>query len=146
MMFKTHIVISLLVALLIYPFFHMNEGVFLLVFLFAALLPDIDSSSSFIGKHVPVIGWLFRHRGVWHSVPALFILTAMTYILSDLTIAVVFSFGYLTHLCADALTHEGLQPLYPLSFRVKGFIRTNSLVEHLLFMICLVTGFYLLLR
>jgi inner membrane protein len=145
MMFKTHIVLSLLVSLLLYPFFEMNEGAYLLLFLFAALLPDIDSSSSLIGKHVPFMGWLFRHRGVWHSAWMPLAAVLLLYPFS-IQIAALIALGYLTHILADSLTHEGVRPLHPLPWRLRGFIRTNSFAEHMIFLVCLVSGFYLLLR
>jgi len=49
--------------------------------------------------------------------------------------------GYLTHLIADSITLEGINFLYPFSsFRIKGLIRTGSLIESLLFFILI--GFF----
>jgi len=147
MMFKTHIVVSLLVALLVFPLFSLNKGIFLLIFLFAALLPDIDTPSSFIGRRVKIIGWIFRHRGLFHSVFMLVALAALVYVLSyNRLYAIVFALGYLTHLIADMFTYEGIMPLYPLRLRIKGFIKTNSLSEKIIFVVCLVAGFVMLIR
>ncbi len=147
MMFRTHIVLSLLFALFIFPLFSINKGLYLLIFLFAALLPDIDNASSFIGKRVKIIGWVFRHRGIFHSFFMLLVLSSAVYIIFNSTgYAVVFALGYLSHLLADTLTREGVRPLFPLSLRVRGPLRSNSLTEKAIFIICLVLGFVLLLR
>jgi inner membrane protein len=146
MMFRTHIVFSLLIALLIFPLFSLNKGIFLIVFLFAALLPDIDSAYSFIGGRVKLIGWVFRHRGLFHSFLMTALLSGIVYFFTNLVFAIVFVLGYISHLVLDMLNHEGIRPLYPFSFRLKGFIRTSSLAEYLLFTTCLIIGFCLLLR
>ena len=146
MIFKTHVVISLLVALLVFPLFSLNKGIFLLIFLFAALLPDIDSPYSFFGRRIKVIGWIFRHRGIFHSFFMLAALSAVVWVLFNPLYALVFGLGYLAHLLIDMLTYKGIYLFYPLKYRIKGFIKTNSLSEKIIFVVCLVAGFVMLFK
>jgi inner membrane protein len=146
MRFRTHLVVSLLFALLTFPLFDLNKGVFLLIFLVASIVPDIDASGSLIGRHVPFIGWIFRHRGMFHSAGMAVALSIILYAFTGLAIASVFCLGYLTHLLADMLTPDGVALLFPLRWRVKGFIKTGSVAETMIFLVCMLIGFGLLLR
>jgi inner membrane protein len=131
MMFWTHLVVSLLVALVTFPLLSIDTPLYLVIFLFAALFPDIDSASSFIGKRVKVVGWLFRHRGVFHSIWIPLAVGILVWSV-DHRIAIAFMLGYLTHLAIDMLTYEGVMPFFPFHLRPHGFIRTNSLAEYVL--------------
>ena len=137
MMFVTHIAVSLLVAFFALPPLSLDTPFLVGVYLFAALLPDIDSASSFIGRHVKPIGWLFRHRGMFHSlwVP---LLTGLIVWPVSPEFSFAFGLGYLTHLATDMLTHEGVMPFFPLTVRPRGFIRTGSVVEYILLCLCIV--------
>lgn len=146
MMFKTHIVIALLISLLIFPLFSLNKGIFLLIFIFAALFPDIDSSTSFVGKRIKLIGWLFKHRGIFHSFFMAILLSGLIYFYNK-TYALVFFLGYITHLITDMLNYSGIALFSPLSsFKIKGFMKVNGIAEKIIFVICLVFGFILLLK
>lgn len=110
----------------------------------AALLPDIDSPDSKIGRLVPVIPRLFKtvvgHRGAMHSaagaVIALLLAVALlgwrTHVpkLHDLILV-----GYLSHLVMDSFNPQGVPWLWP--YR-KHFglplVQTGSLVERFVVM------------
>ncbi len=145
MMFKTHLVISLLIALIVFPMFSLDKGIFLLVFLLGAVFPDIDTPKSFIGKWFRPIGWVSSHRGIFHSALVLAIFSGIILLFSR-AYAFVFGLGYLAHLVIDMLSHEGIRLLYPSRLRFKGFVKTDGLAEKVIFVISLVTGFVLLLR
>ena len=146
MMFKTHVVIALLISLLIFPFFSLNKGIFLIIFLFGALFPDIDTPTSFIGKRLKIIGWLFKHRGIFHSLFMALLLSGLIFVY-DKTYGVVFFLGYMTHLIIDMLNYSGIALFYPISsFKIKGFMKSNGIGEKIIFILCLVLGFWLLLK
>jgi inner membrane protein len=48
-------------------------------------------------------------------------------------IAIAVFLGYVSHLVLDALTKEGIYLFWPLPYRIKGFMHTNSLLEKGLF-------------
>ena len=128
MMFKTHLAVSLLIAIWLFPAFSYDSVSFLLMFMLGTLFPDIDSTRSFLG-HFVKIGWFFRHRGIFHSIFLLLGFSALLY-LSTGDIAVAFGLGYLLHMILDMMTKAGIRPFYPFRFRIRGFIRNNGLIEN----------------
>ena len=65
------------------------------------------------------------------------LLASITPFLVGLPFSVYFGFlvGFASHLFIDALTPAGIMPLQPLlSFRVRGFVKTGSLLELFFFM------------
>ena len=148
-MFKTHLAFSLLIALLIITFFNIQNMIyFMIILILASSFPDIDSDKSKIGRKFPIfsklINLFFVHSGIFHSIfPPLILLFAFWYF-NLFYIGLAIFIGYLTHLIGDSLTLEGINFLYPFSsFRIKGLIRTGSLIESLLFLILL--GFDILI-
>ena len=149
-MFRTHIIFSFLISLLIINSFDIqNKIIFIAILLTASVIPDIDSYKSKIGKKIKPLSFLINvflgHRGLFHSIFLLILLSLLIMLVSyELTIA--FFIGYLSHLALDSLTPEGVMFFYPFSRkRTKGFIRTGSLVENILFVLLLVLCFYMLL-
>jgi len=144
MMFKTHLVVSLVVALLVLPHFGLDSSLYLAVFLFASVLPDIDTPTSKIGRKLKLVGWIFAHRGIFHSFLMLFALSIVAWMIAPL-IGLAFFLGYATHLLTDMLNHQGIMPLFPMTKpRIRGFIKTNSITENIIFAACLILGFVLL--
>ena len=149
MMFRTHLIFSFLISLLIINSFNIqNKIVFIIIILIASALPDIDSYKSKIGRKIKPISFLinlfFRHRGIFHS-PFLLILISLIITLINPEIAAAFFIGYLSHLVLDSLTPLGIMFFYPFSKkRTKGFIRTGSLFENILFILLLALCFYML--
>jgi len=144
MMFKTHVVVSLVIALLLFPRFGLDKTLFLSVFLFASIMPDIDTPASMIGKRVKIIGWLFSHRGIFHSFISLIAFSTIAYAISP-QIGLVFFIGYFSHLVIDMINYQGIKPFHPFTrFRIRGFVKTNSMVEYIIFIVCLIWGFVLL--
>jgi inner membrane protein len=98
-----------------------------------AIMPDIDSDKSSVGRFVPFISrelyFLFGHRTVTHSF--LFI-SAIAIILSVLTLNLITSVsftisivsGLLSHSCADIATKSGVCFFWP--SRVRCVIPRNS--------------------
>ena len=150
MRFRTHLIFSFLISLLIINSFNIqNKIVFIIIILLASALPDIDSYKSKVGKKIKPISFLinlfFRHRGIFHS-PFLLILTSMVIAIINIEIAAAFFIGYLSHLVLDSLTPGGVMFFYPFSRkRIKGLIRTGSLWENILFILLLALCFYMLL-
>lgn len=138
MIFLTHLLGGVLAVAYFSSFFGVDSGsVKIVVIAVAALfsiLPDIDMVKSKAGKRLQpfstILSLIFRHRGFLHSfVFAAIVYFGISYLLSP-TIAAAAATGYSSHLALDALTKEGIMPLSPLSkFRLRGFIRTGSIVE-----------------
>jgi inner membrane protein len=87
--------------------------------LLGALLPDIDTPTSLIGRCCrPLAGWLERrvgHRTLTHSLLGLALATLPTLPLAwvDWHWPFAFTLGYLSHLLVDAVNPPGVPLLYP---------------------------------
>jgi inner membrane protein len=86
----------------------------------ASLLPDIDTSKSFIGRlFFPLSSWLEKrtvHRGITHSFFATGVITLITYPLAPLGYAYLWKaliLGYFWGWFADVFTKSGVEAFYP---------------------------------
>ena len=121
--------------------------VFVLIALFATYLPDIDVSSSKLGKK-----WIFRplqlfvkHRGIFNSFTFLIAITFIFLMLVPI-LALGFFLGYGFHLFADCFTKEGIMPFYPWKKKSCGIIRTGGRFETSIFLIFLIFDFLMIIK
>jgi inner membrane protein len=129
MICRTHLSLSFLFAFFVVKLLvPENAVVFVLVALFASLLPDIDSGSSMLGKH---FSFFLRHRGFLHS---FFAPAVLLFFLPESIYFLAFCIGYFSHLVGDMLTVQGVMPVYPVSrVRFSGFMATGSFAEDVFF-------------
>ena len=149
MMFKTHLAFGFFVGLFLIQFFHpSNQILFMGLIVVASVLPDIDHPDSVIGKNIKIIGFLFEHRGFFHSIFALALFTfPVLYFFKSYLLGIAVLAGYAAHLVADCISKQGIMPLHPISrFRIRGFIRTNSSIEYLLFIVLVIFDIVKLIR
>ena len=149
MMYNTHLAFGLLLGLLGIIFLKpANPILFIVIVGFASILPDIDHPDSKIGKKVKIIGFLFEHRGFFHSIGALVLFTVCFYLIFKTSIySIAFALGYFSHLIMDAITIKGIMPFHPFSkVSIKGFVKTNSFLETVIFVFAAVFAFWLLLK
>src|SRR3989344_6673101 len=150
MMFKTHLMFSFLIGLLMILSFNVdNNFLFLLVLLFFGALPDIDHYKSWIGRKLRVLSFLInifsKHRGIFHSIFPVLILYGIFLYCGLKEIALAAAIGYLSHLVMDALTKTGTNFLYPFSkFKIRGFIRTGGFLELVLLFFFFILSAYIL--
>ena len=125
MMGRTHLVIALFFVL-IFVSAMPNKLVFVPVALIAAILPDIDSANSKIGhyKILRFLQFFVRHRGMMHSF-TFCILVSVLFAFFIPMLAFPFFLGYGLHLLADSMTFEGIQPFWPSSRTVNGWMQTG---------------------
>ena len=138
MMGRTHLAIAILLALVVAPFITVpNIWMFVVLVAFGALLPDVDHESSTVNKICPVTRILplfFKHRGFFHSIFPPIIMLSVFWFFHQEFIGLALTFGYLTHLLSDSLTHMGVNWLYPVSiWRMQGPFETGKLMESILF-------------
>jgi len=95
---------------------------YIAITLAAAVLPDVDNTSSPVGRVVgPLSYWLNRrygHRTLTHSVAALVVLTlifafAERAVSGHTSLAWFFFWGYLSHIILDMCTVNGVKLFYP---------------------------------
>ena len=146
MLGKTHLVFGLFISLLGLTLFDIGNPIgFLFIVLFASLFPDIDEPHSYLGRKVKFIGWIFKHRGFFHSIVWMGLCMWIVYLLFHEGIYIMgFGVGFLGHLFLDLLTQAGLKT-WPLP-HLKGKIHVGSWVEMVFFWFLLVTNGYLVIK
>lgn len=105
----------------------------------SALLPDIDTFNSKVGRASPLISIpvsiLFGHRGIFHS----FLATGLVFLAAKAAApgyAVYITLGYLSHLLLDVLTPQGVKLLWPLPHRFSiPLVQTGSVFEWMFFLL-----------
>ena len=145
MMFKTHVAFGFLAGILSIQYLHpLNQILFIAIVMFGALLPDIDHPQSKIGRKFKIVGFLFEHRGFFHSflmIPLISVL--IFYFTHSYALIMPLGIGYGSHLISDAVTKEGIMPLHPLTkLRIRGFIRTGGALEYVLFFLIIIFAAY----
>ncbi len=109
----------------------------------SALLPDIDSPDSKLGRLIPVLPTVLTvtigHRGVLHSIFGAVgisliasLLLKLWYAHTFLSLFPLILTGYLTHLLLDSLTNSGCPLAYPLKTHIGlPLFSTGSFLERL---------------
>ena len=144
-MFRIHLLFSLLLSLILFKYFNLNYIIFILVFAFSGILPDIDHSKSFIGRKFKIlsliINFIFGHRKLFHS---LFFALIIAFIIKLFfnNYYIPFFFGYISHIILDGLTIQGVYPLYPLKFRLNWIVKTNGIIERLFLILLIIINIY----
>jgi len=144
MLIKTHLAITLFLALLFVPFVS-YPLLFLAVALIATYLPDIDSKNSKIGNHFILrpFQWFAEHRGFVHSFTFLILITIGLVLFLPLFALPLF-LGYSSHLIADSFTLEGIKPFYPIKKTSSGSILTGSIFETNVFIVFILVDIFLI--
>ena len=151
MLWKTHLAFGLLLGLVIKEYAFSSFSWWIVGIIgFAALLPDIDTPMSFIGKRMKVVSYslklFFEHRGLTHSFLFMLIIGIFGFAFfpeyNAYFIAVLF--GIFAHVFLDCLTKEGVRLFWPFGFRIRGWLRTGGLVESVGFWVILIgiLGFF----
>lgn len=143
-MYKTHIAIGVFLAFLFLPSVKF-KAIFLPVVLICSLLPDIDSTQSYLGRYwiFRPLQWVIKHREFLHSFTFCFLITAiLALFLPKFTLA--FFLGYWGHLMVDAMTVEGIRPFWPKKERIMGKIKTGGKIEKIIFYTTVIVDIFLL--
>jgi len=129
---------AVLVSLFFLHYFQpQNPILFSIVFLFAAILPDIDTSKSKIGQNTKplsiILNILFGHRGFFHTIWIPLIVFLASWHFEYKILGIAFFSGYMLHLTCDLFTKEGVKLFSPLlKFHFKGFLTTGGRLEYVL--------------
>jgi len=137
MLFKTHLAFGFLIGLFGIQFLNpSNQLLFMAIVLLGSVFSDVDHPESKLGRKIKIIGFLFEHRGFFHSFIFLILVNIPLFLFLNKYLIYIYAFniGFISHLIADMINHMGIMPLHPLSkFRISGFIKTGNLFESLLF-------------
>jgi inner membrane protein len=135
MLFHTHLMIGVVAFLLLKDYFTGgNEIVFLTLVLLGSIFPDIDDGKSKMKKASGIIGsiisYLFKHRGIFHSVIFALGIFVLVIIFWNSYYAFAVLIGYCSHLLGDFITPMGIRLFYPFSnFKIRGPIRVGGIGE-----------------
>lgn len=118
----THIAFSYLFTTFVLSFFnmHIKTPVLLVILVFTAILPDIDTRVSLISRIPPFnfaskfITNYFPHRTITHSLLFVSTLSIMFIFVSKMALIVAF-LSLFSHLLCDSLTKKGCPWFYPLN-------------------------------
>ncbi len=126
----THLLAGILVGLVLSSFslFFSEKLLIFSLAVVGSLLPDIDTSSSLGGRRVKIIGYLFTHRGIFHSLPFFILLSVVFAELFSFLAGIALFCGLFSHFILDSITKEGLY-LFFLHKRVRGPFRVGASVE-----------------
>jgi len=149
MMFKTHLILGIFLGLFFAKSFSIEQKwLFVLVCAFFAILVDIDLHKSKVGKRIKPLSWLINfflgHRGVVHSLLMAFFVYGFMYLIFGATWGAAALIGYSSHLFLDSFNVKGTKPLWPLSPRLSGVLKSNSMADYLLFLIFLLATLLIL--
>lgn len=143
MMSRTHIPVGIACALALAPPHPLQMVVYAAAGGVGAILPDIDSHHSKIGRKLRIISDVVEHvaghRKLFHSLAGAAGIFALAYILLRvyhplyLILLVPLLIGYLSHLVLDTMA-GGVPWLFPVIKKRYGLhVKTNGLIERLLF-------------
>ncbi len=130
MEYKTHVLFGIALGLILDSYTQLEIPLFFFLIILGSLLPDIDHPRSKMGRWFKPIGWLFEHRGFFHSIfiVALFMVLLLKFGLGGMILP--FAAGYMGHLLLDSATKQGIMPLHPISrIRIRGAFKTGGIVE-----------------
>ena len=130
MMLRTHLAFSLFITLFLTKHFN---NLFILTFILATTLPDIDNRHSKIGRHNPFC-FLTKHRGITHTLLFALVLSAiLTFVTKTVYYSYALFLGYSLHIVLDSFTKHGTKPFFPFfNIKIRGPMITNSPSENFL--------------
>lgn len=85
-----------------------------------ALLPDIDSKNSILGRYVPFIQDIFGHRTITHTIWVVLGLFIINYFFGN-TFTWMISIGYLLHIIQDSFSRQGVDWFWPFGKGYKSY-------------------------
>ncbi len=133
MLYYTHLLFTGLLCSLLWESLPEKSWLFVGIALFSTLLPDIDKKNSILGRVVPLVGRVTKHRSAFHTPLAAAIGWAGLRLVGGPIIAMAFLTGYLSHLGLDAISKEGIIIFYPLSKKhFRGPVSVGRSSEYVL--------------
>ena len=108
-------------------------------------LPDIDSSSSLLGRIFSPISRMLRHRGITHSLYAVIAMALWAYF-SGSRFVIALAFGYIMHIVEDGFSSAGIDWLmtgyalqlpfsYTVGSRFETWLRWSSCLATIIFIL-----------
>lgn len=149
MLYKTHLLGGFAAGYLV-----SGDLKFALVGACFSLLPDIESTQSFLGRRFRITSHIasriFGHRQALHSLVGAVVVCSIIFLagrqLSPYFFQAAFA-GYLSHLVLDTLNPEGIPWLWPISFRLRipitevgGIVERSFMIPLLVVVVMVLVG------
>jgi membrane-bound metal-dependent hydrolase YbcI (DUF457 family) len=133
MLIRTHLAIAVFFIFQLMNYFE-NKFLFAFIVVISTFIPDIDSRFSKLGKRkiFRPIQFFAGHRKIFHSFLFLILISVPLFFISQI-IFYGFVLGYGLHLVVDCFSVIGIYPFYPFEYKIRGFVRTGSFFETILF-------------
>lgn len=113
---------------------NITDGILLSV---GAILPDIDSKNSLLGKALPFIPKIIKHRTLTHSI----IFAVLTYFIN-----IYLFYGCCLHIILDMMTVMSCPLFYPIETKIRlpmaKFSHTGGKLEVLIYVVSLLYIIY----
>lgn len=138
MLGRTHIAAAIFMAALFFSFFKfdlLTNILVLVILVIGSIFPDIDSSTSIMGRKFKLISFLTKHRGFLHSIWSLILFSILVYLLLSPLLGIVFATGFILHLMLDAITKEGVKIF---GKRIRGPFKVGSIGEKVFYALLLI--------
>jgi len=135
MLFRAHVLFGMLVWFVLERFVEMPFFVLGFVLL-GSVFVDVDSCKSKAGRKAWPLSWFLKHRGFLHSLAGSAFFSLVVGVFSRWA-GFGFFVGYASHLLMDCFTRMGVGLFWPFSFKVRGFVKSGSWVEDVLFVLIL---------
>lgn len=135
MLNRTHLAVTIFFILLLFPLVN-NKISFSFIAIFSSMIPDVDISTSKIGKYkiFRPLQIFTKHRGFFHCL--LFMALLLLFFLNFYPPgAFAFFIGYSSHLIADSFTPEGVRFFYPSKKIISGRVITGKKTEKIIFLL-----------
>lgn len=88
---------------------------------FGSLLPDIDTSTSTLGRFVPFIGAIIPHRTITHTIWIILIFGIGIFCFGGNAYIIAVWIGYILHVVEDTFSKQGIAWFYPIDgYRTYG--------------------------
>jgi inner membrane protein len=149
MLFRTHIVFSILIFFLLNWILEIpNKILFLVCILLATAFVDIDMKKSRAGNrwYLRPFQFFTKHRGIIHSI---FFGLLISLLIAWINQWAGFGFfvGYISHLFLDALTKSGVAIFWPVwKKKFSLCIKSGGIIEEIIFVLILLADFWIVLK
>lgn len=142
MLGRTHLALALFISTFYFSHYSygvMTDIVLLITFILGSIFPDIDTPKSLLGRKTPLIPYLFKHRGFFHSITAMIMISLILGLAIKPLVGIFFAAGFSSHLILDAISKEGIKVM---GKKIKGPLKVGSLYEHILYLALLVLSLF----
>lgn len=133
MIFITHLLFGIVLGYIVAHATNSSDPLlFIPIASLAALIPDIDIMTSYLGRRLSFLSFVFNlafgHRGLFHSI---WVPLALYWAVAPFSLlaATALATGIVSHILIDALSPAGIRPFWPISIKISGPVKTGGFLD-----------------